>query len=325
MDNVIFQIWNTLKIDTPLSSETKWRIKELFLLLVILQANQEEICVVDKLEEINKLSEQEQLLNWFYDNFVRQCQIATEDKVFGEITISPETSAEILTLIERYQTAANPLQWTNFGAQIYVESYLSQKIDLLHQIGTLVNILAPDETFDDSTRVTQKTQDVCDRVCNWVEGYLGITMKPLNIYEPFIHKYKKFTYHRSSALKEIGTRCGLLPEEPIENEDKISEIDASLVLNWLDKTHGIKLPFPDQHSLELVDNLASCVRNSKLHEGDRKDILPIDCRKSYIKTALLVASIILLIPISVLVYERIQGKIFSEPHEVLLKRKLRID
>ncbi|WP_342006451.1 hypothetical protein, partial [Citrobacter sedlakii] len=120
-------------------------------MLVLLHANEEEICVIDKLEEISKLSEQEQLLNWFYKNFVRQRQLSTEDEAKREITISPETSVEFLLLIEQYQTATNPLQWTNFGAQIYVENYLSQKISLLYQIGILADIVAPDETFDTAT------------------------------------------------------------------------------------------------------------------------------------------------------------------------------
>ena len=70
------------------------------------------------------------------------------------MTISLETSAKIIALIERYQTTANPLQWTNFGAQIYIENYLAQKIDLLYQIGDLADILAADETFASFTRVT---------------------------------------------------------------------------------------------------------------------------------------------------------------------------
>lgn len=93
MDNVILQVWNTLKINAPLSSETKCRIKELFLMLVILQANKQEVCVMDKLEEINKLNEREELLNWFYDNFVCQRQLVTENEAKREI-IPSETSAD---------------------------------------------------------------------------------------------------------------------------------------------------------------------------------------------------------------------------------------
>jgi hypothetical protein len=130
MNNVIFQIWNTLKINAPLSTETKYRIRELFLLLLLLQDNEEKICLIDKLEEINNLREQEQLLNWLYDNFIRQHQLAFEDEDLRKITISPETSAKISTLVERYQITTSPSQWTNFGAQIYIENYLSQKIDL---------------------------------------------------------------------------------------------------------------------------------------------------------------------------------------------------
>ena len=85
------------------------------------------------------------------------------------------------------------MQWTNFGAQIYIENYLSQKINLLYQIGILADIIAPDETFDTSTRVTQKNQEVCNRVCNWVEANLGLSMECLNVYEPFIYIYIKLS------------------------------------------------------------------------------------------------------------------------------------
>lgn len=305
MDNVIFQIWNTLKINAPLSSETKWRIKKLFLLLV-LQASEEEICVIDKLEEIDLLSEQEQLLNWFYDNFVRQRQLATEDKAKREIKISPETSAEILTLVERYQTAANPLQWTNFGAQIYFDGYLSRKIKLLYQIGTVANILNTDETFDDSTRVTHKTQDVCNIICDWIENNLGLRMERLNVYEPFIYKYKDFICSRSEALKEIGVRSGLLSEEILAREDEISEIDAKAVIDWLDDNYKIKLISPAKYHPEIVNNLT------------------IDYRQLFAKTALLVVPLVSLLPIGILVYDRFQKQPSPNLSEILLERELEV-
>lgn len=306
MDNVIFQIWNTLKINAPLSSETKWRIKKLFLLLVLLQANEEEICVIDKLEEINLLSEQEQLLNWFYDNFVRQRQLAIEDNAKGEITISPQTSAEILTLVERYQTAANPLQWTNFGTQIYIDGYLSRKIKLLYQIGTVANILNADETFDDSTRVTQKTQDACNITCDWIESNLGLRMERLNVYEPFIYRYKDFICSRSEALKEIGVRSGLLSEEILAREDEISEIDAKAVIDWLDDNYKIKLISPEKYHPEIVNNLA------------------IDYRQLFTKTALLVVPLVSLLPIGILVYDRFQKQPSPNLSEILLERELEV-
>lgn len=306
MDNVIFQIWNTLKINAPLSSETKWRIKKLFLLLVLLQANEEEICVIDKLEEINLLSEQEQLLNWFYDNFVRQRQLATEGEAKREITISPQTSAEILALVERYQTAAHPLQWTNFGDQIYIDGCLSRKIKLLYQIGTVANILNADEAFDDSTRVTQKTQDVCNIICDWIESNLGLKMERLNVYEPFIYKYKNFIYSRSEALKEIGVRSGLLSEEILAREDKISEIDAKVVIDWLDDNYQIKLISPEKYHPEIVNNLT------------------IDYRQLFAKTALLVVPLVSLLPIGILVYDRFQKQPSPNLSEILLERELEV-
>ncbi len=307
MDNVIFQVWNTLKLKTPLSIETKCRIKELFLMVVLLQANEEEICVIDKLEEINKLSGQEQLLNWFYENFVRQRQLTTEDEAKREITISPETSVEFLLLIERYQTATSPLQWTNFGAQIYLENYLSQKIDLLYQIGTLANILAPDETFDSSTRVTQETQDVCDRVCRWVESNVGVAINYLNVYEPFIYRYKEFTYQRSDALKEIGVRSGLLSEEILENEDEISESDTKAVIDWLDDNYGIKLILPEKCHLEFVNNLA------------------INYRQMFAKTVLLVVPIFVLLPVGILLYDHFHEQLSPNLSEILLERNLEVE
>lgn len=304
MDNVILQVWNALRLNTPLSSETKCRIKELSLMLIILQANEEEISVMDKLEEISKLSEQEELLNWFYDNFVRQ--LTTENEVKKEI-IPSETSAEFLMLIEQYQTATNPWQETNFGAQIYVENYLSQKIDLLYQLGILANILADDETFDSSTRVTQKTQDVCNRVCEWIEASLGLSMERLNVYEPFIHRYKKFVYLRSNALKEIGTRSGLLPETIGNNENEISENDAKAVIDWLDNNYGIKLTPPDNYHRELISNLT------------------INSKQLFTKTALLVVPLISLLPISILFYDHLHQQPSPNLSEILLKRNLEIE
>lgn len=306
MDNTISQIWNTLKINTPLSSEIKCRIKELFLMLVLLQAN-EEICVIDKLEEINKLSEREQLLSWFYKNFVCQRQLITEDEDQRKIAISSETSGEFLMLIEQYQTATSPWQETNFGAQVYIENYLSQKIGLLYQIGILANILADDETFDSSTKVTHKTQDVCNRACNWVEANLGLSMECLNVYEPFIYRYEKFVYLRSDILKEIGTRSGLLLETIGNSENEISESDAKAIIDWLDNNYEIKLIPPDSYHRELVNNLT------------------INYKQLFTKTALVVVSLISLLPISILVYDHFHQQPSPETAEILLKRNLELE
>lgn len=307
MDNVILQVWNTLKINAPLLSETKCRIKELFLMLVILQAGGEEICVMDKLEEINKLSQREELLNWFYDNFVCQRQLVTENEDQRKIAISSETSAKFLMLIEQYQTATNPWQETNFGAQIYIENYLSQKIDLLHQIGILAHILADDETFDSSTRVTQKTQDVCNLVCDWVEANLALSMERLNVYEPFIYRYKKFVYLRSDILKEIGTRSGLLPETIGNSENEISENDTKAVIDWLDDNYGVKLMPPDNYHRELVDNLK------------------INYKQLFVKTALVVVPLISLLPIGISFYDHLQQRPSPDLSKILLKRNLEME
>ena len=58
MQQLIFQVWNTLNIDAPFLSENKWRTKDLFLLLVLLQAEGEEVCLINKLDQINSLTEQ---------------------------------------------------------------------------------------------------------------------------------------------------------------------------------------------------------------------------------------------------------------------------
>lgn len=304
MDNVILQVWNTLKVNAPLSNETKCRIKELFLMLVILQANKQEICVMNKLEEINKLSKREELLNWFYDNFV--CQLVTENEANREV-IPSKTSAEFLMLIEQYQTATNPWQETNFGAQIYIEHYLSQKIDLLYQIGFLANILTNDETFDSSTKVTQRTQDICNRVCNWVEANLGLSMGRLNVYEPFIYRYKIFVYLRSNILKEIGMRSGLLPETIENSENEISKGDAKTVIDWLDDSYGIKLIPPDNYHRELVNNLT------------------INYKQLFTKTALLVMPLISILPISILLYDHFHQQPSPNLSEILLKRNLELE
>lgn len=220
--------------------------------------------------------------------------------------ISSETSAEIMLLVKRYQTATSPLQWTNFGAQIYLENYLSQKIDLLYQIGFLAGILAPNETFDSSTRVTQETQAVCDRVCRWVESNVGVAIDYLNIYEPFIYMYKKFTWQRSDALKEIGVRSGLLPEEVFEAEDEISEVNAKVVIDWLDENYGIKLITPEKYNSEFVNKFT------------------VNYRQVFTKVSLLAVPIISLLPISILVYDHFQKQQSLNPYGALLEKRLEV-
>lgn len=221
--------------------------------------------------------------------------------------ISSETSVEITILVKQYQTATSPLQWTNFGTQIYLENYLFQKIKLLYQIGFLANILALDETFDSYTRVTEKTQDICDRVCRWVEDNLKVSIDYINVYEPFIHNYKKFTWQRSDALKEIGVRAGLLLEEVLESEKEISEVDAKAIIDWLDENYGIKLVAYENYRSEIVNLFA------------------VSYRQMFIKTALIVVPVILLLPISILVYEHFQKQLSPNAYEILLKRKLAVD
>ena len=307
MQQLIFQVWNTLNIDAPLSSESKWRIKKLFLLLLLLQAKGEEICLINKLDQINNLTKPEEYKIWFHDNFVSQYQAIFENAVAGQMMISLETSTEIIRLIERYQAATSPLQWTNFGAQIYLENYLSQKIDLLYQIGFLAGILAPNETFDSYTRVTDKTQDVCDKVCRWVKDNIEVTIDYLNIYEPFIYMYKKFTWQRSDALKEIGVRSGLLPEEVFEAEDEISEVNAKVVIDWLDENYGVKLITPEKYHSEFVNKFT------------------VNYRQVFTKVALLAVPIISLLPISILVYDHFQKQQSLNPYRALLEKRLEVE
>ena len=129
----------------------------------------------------------------------------------------------------------------------------------------------------------------------------------MNVYEPFIHKYKNFTYHRSDALKEIGVRSSLLPEEILENEDEISEIDAKAVINWLDDNYGIKLISLEKYHPEIVNNLA------------------INYRRLFAKTVLLVVPIVSLLPISILLYDHFYEQPSPNLSEILLERKLEVE
>jgi hypothetical protein len=129
----------------------------------------------------------------------------------------------------------------------------------------------------------------------------------LNVYEPFIYRYKEFTYQRSDALKEIGVRSGLLSEEILENEDEISESDTKAVIDWLDDNYGIKLILPEKCHLEFVNNLA------------------INYRQMFAKTVLLVVPIFVLLPLGILLYDYFHEQLSPNLSEILLERKLEVE
>ena len=170
---------------------------------------------------------------------------------------------ELLTTIEQYQNSPPPLQNRNFGSQVYYYHYLSNRIELIYKIGTLANILSKVQVFDNQTKVTQETQNVCDLVIQWVENKFQIKLLQVNVYEPFIFDYYQHSYLRAEKLREIGVRAGLL-EENIEvgDESRISLTDAKTVINWLKETYEINLPFPQSHQLHPNTNFPSISENS---------------------------------------------------------------
>lgn len=250
--------WNQLSFD-DIPVESQLRIKELLLILNSLNYDlhklnrslviNKELEVREWVEELISLVSLEQSNNLTGKVLIQQAKaIMSGDKI--NILLSLEASAKILELIEQYQKSANPLQWTNFGSQIYLECNLSRKIELLYQIGHIASIISPNETFDSYTRVDEVTQKICNEVCSWIENNLGLTINYINVYEPFIHNYKRFVFERSETLKEIGTRSGILSEELLENKQRISVADARLVLDWIYVNFKIELPFPEEYKPE---------------------------------------------------------------------------
>lgn len=250
--------WNQLNFD-EIPPESQLRIKELLLILSSVNRDLQEVnesSITKKESEVREWVEE--LINLIglgqYNIFACKLIIQqTQALINGEqenTFLSSEASAKILKLIEQYQKSPHPLQWTNFGGQIYFESDLSRKIELLYQIGELANIISPDETFNSHTRVTKVTQEVCNKVCIWVENNFQLKMDYINIYEPFIEDYKKYTYQRTRMLKEIGTRSGLLPEEMLNNNNKMSAANAKLVIDWVYVNLKIKLELPEKSELE---------------------------------------------------------------------------
>ena len=168
-------------------------------------------------------------------------------------TVTPvdcANSLELLRVIEEYQASLEPIQWTNFSGQVYCGSYLTNRIRLLYEIGSLANILALDETFTSNTIVTQKNQDVCDSVCDWVENRLGFQIYRVNVYGLFIWNYQRYSLYRVHAIINIGIRSGLLSEDLDSNSPTTSALSARLVLNWVYEKYGIELPFLEKYQLD---------------------------------------------------------------------------
>ena len=108
------------------------------------------------------------------------------------------------------------------------------------------------EFFDSATRVDRNTQIICNRVCQWIETNLGTNVNYINVYEYFLWNYESDSrsWNRPKALKEIGVRSGLLPEESFNDSSKISINDAKLVIDWVYENYQIKLSLPEKHQLE---------------------------------------------------------------------------
>lgn len=246
--------WNQLNFD-EISPASQLRIKELLLILGSVnhdfqKVNESSITKKDSeirewVEELISLVDSGQYNVFACKLLIQQAQALINGEQ-EKTLLSLEASAKVLELIEQYQKSPDPLQWTNFGGQIYLESVLSRKIELLYQIGELAKIVGPDETFNSRTRVTKVTQEVCNKVCSWVENYLELKLNYINIYEPFIEDYKKYTYERNRMLKEIGTRSGLLPEELLNNSNNISVAEAKLVIDWVNTNLNIELVLPKE-------------------------------------------------------------------------------
>lgn len=258
-------------------SESQLRIKELLLILSsvnrdLQEANESSITKKDSeirgwVEELVNLVGSGQHNVFACELLIQQAQALINEKQPENTSLSSEASAEIFKLIEQYQKSPNPSQWTNFGDKVYYESRLSSRIELLYQIGRVANIIAPNETFDSSTRVTKVTQEVCNKVCCWIETYLQLNIKYINVYEPFVEEYKKYVYERPGILKEIGTRSGILPEEFLDNNKKISVTNAKLVIDWISTNLEVELPFPEKCELkpELINpELINKVPDKKL-------------------------------------------------------------
>jgi len=170
------------------------------------------------------------------------CQIA--------IVLGITEATKLFELIEQYENSPNPLQYSNFGSPIYYTHYLSKRIELLYKIGSLVKILAADETFDSSTYVNYKTQDVCNRVCQWVEEKLWLKLLPVNVYEPFIRDCQRSSLLREANLQRIGLRAGLLNEGLIDEDYELSADEAKLVVDWVQENCGVELPLPAAYLLK---------------------------------------------------------------------------
>lgn len=261
--------WNQLNFD-DIPPEAQLRIKELLLIINSINYDLHEVnrsSVITKESEVRKwASELINLVgleesNNLAGNLLIQQAKALINSEQNNTFLSSEASIKILNLIEQYQKSAAPLQWTNFGSQIYLEGNLSRKIQLLYQIAEVANITTSDEIFNSYTRVTKTTQDVCNRVCHWVENNLALNMDYINVYEPFIEEYRRRIYERSKILKEIGTRSGLLPAEFLDNNQKISEANAKLVIDWIATDLKIELPFPEKSDLEAESTYKALYNN----------------------------------------------------------------
>lgn len=251
--------WNQLNFD-DIPPESQLRIKELLLIINSINYDLHEVnrsSVITKESEVREWASElinlvglEQSNNLAGNLLIQQAK-ALINAEQNNTLLDSEASTKILNLIEQYQKSSNALQWTNFGSQIYLESNLSRKIELLYQIGKIASLISSDETFDCYTRVTKVTQEVCDQVCSWVENNLGLNMECINVYEPFIEEYKRRNYERPKLLKEIGLRSGILPEKFGGNNQKLSVANARFVIDWIYTNLKIELPFPEKCELEL--------------------------------------------------------------------------
>ncbi len=171
-----------------------------------------------------------------------------EISTFVHPEIKPLNELYLIELITLYQSLLSPWEETNYNGKHYSNWNLIKKIETLYKIGHASQIISTYNKFDDSTKVTQRNQEICNLVCKWVEEHLGIELLAINVYEPLIEDYKLYRHRQVKYLKEIGVRAGILRQQ--ENEDKISATDAQITINWIENQYGIQLPFPDPRQVK---------------------------------------------------------------------------
>ena len=253
--------WNQLNFEKYPPSQ-RLRLKELFLIFYSIQFDWDEfnknsnLSTLDEIlswvEELRKLAGEDQYMVFACEVLVQEVRNQVDNSVQSNMFVFSENSFELLDLLEKYQNSESPVSSTNFQGEFYSETLLCNRIELLYKIGKTAKVLVNNEFFDSATRVDRNTQIICNRVCQWIETNLGTNVNYINVYEYFLWNYESDSrsWNRPKALKEIGVRSGLLPEESFNDSSKISINDAKLVIDWVYENYQIKLSLPEKHQLE---------------------------------------------------------------------------